>query len=133
VPEDQADTVDGKRGPYNTSLATDPDVVVYRITGAFFFGAAGAVSALLDSVADRHKAFVLDFSAVPFIDTTAANSITGVVRKARRHNVAVVVSGAAPDIRRALETRGIDLDVVIFCDGVDEAVVLAHTFAKHKT
>ncbi len=36
--EDRPDSED--RTPYDAALATDPDILVYRITGAFFFGAA---------------------------------------------------------------------------------------------
>ena len=132
MPDDLADDADGARTHYDASLAADPDVVVYRITGAFFFGAAGAVSSLLDSIADRHKAFVLDFAAVPFIDTTAANSIAGVVRKAHHHGVAVMLSGTAPDIRRALQARDIGPDSVQFFDSLDEAVAAAQAFARQK-
>lgn len=132
VPEDLADDATGDRTPYDAGLAADPGVVVYRITGAFFFGAAGAVSAVLDSIADRHKAFVLDFTAVPFIDTTAANSIAGVVRKAHNHGVAVLLSGMAPDIRRTLEARGIDAGMASFCGTLEEAVAAAHDQARHR-
>ena len=38
-----------------SSLAADPDVLVYRITGAFFFGAASTVGAVLDSIADSAR------------------------------------------------------------------------------
>ena len=48
-----ADDANGDREPYDPSLATDPDVLVYRITGAFFFGAASTVGTVLDSIADR--------------------------------------------------------------------------------
>lgn len=132
VPDDLADDTDAERVPYDASLAKDPAVVIYRITGAFFFGAAGAVSAVLDGIADRHKAFILDFSAVPFIDTTAANSIAGVVRNAHGRKVAVVISGAAADVRRALETRGVDASMAIFCDELREAVDVAHAVARQK-
>ncbi len=54
--EDRADTVDGNgRSPTTSALATDPDVVVYRISGAFFFGAAAAVGAALDRMASTRK------------------------------------------------------------------------------
>ena len=65
---DRADDANGDRRPYDASLATDPDVMVYRITGAFFFGAAAAIGTALDSISDRHKAFVIDFAAVPLLD-----------------------------------------------------------------
>ena len=50
------------------------DVLVYRITGAFFFGAASTIGGVLDGIADQRKAFVVDFAAVPFLDSTAANA-----------------------------------------------------------
>lgn len=124
--EDKADNANGDRRPYEPLQGADPDVVVYRITGAFFFGAAGTVSAVLDRIADRHKALVLDFSAVPFIDTTAANSIEGVVRKAHRHGVLVFVSGAVPAVRRALAKRGIDAPLAEYAANVDQAWTKAH-------
>ena len=49
-PRDSADDANGGRTPYDVGLATDPDVVVYRITGAFFFGAASTVGAVLDQI-----------------------------------------------------------------------------------
>src|SRR5712671_6144501 len=56
VAHDRADDGNGDRKPYDAGLATDPDVVVYRISGAFLF-AASTVGSVLDSIADSHKAF----------------------------------------------------------------------------
>ena len=36
-----------ERRPYDPTPASDPDIVDYRISGAFFFGATGAVAAAL--------------------------------------------------------------------------------------
>jgi len=124
--EDRADGANGDRAPYDSARATDPDVVVYRISGAFFFGAAGTVSGVLDRIADRHRALILDFAAVPFIDTTAANAIAAVVRKAHRHKVAVYVSGAAPMVKRALVSRGIDAPLTEYQTSIDAAWTQAH-------
>jgi SulP family sulfate permease len=75
VAADRADDGNGDRVPYDSRLAADPDVLVYRISGAFFFGAASTVGTVLDSIADTRKAFVVDFAAVPFLDSTAANAM----------------------------------------------------------
>ena len=40
---------------YDAALATDPDVIVYRISGAFFFGAAAAVGTALDRLASTRR------------------------------------------------------------------------------
>ena len=91
VPDNSGDT---PRRPYDAAMATDPDVVVYRISGAFFFGAAAAVAAALDRIGEHPRAFVIDFSAVSVIDSTAASTIEGFVRKARRDDALVYISGA---------------------------------------
>ena len=42
------------------AAGADPEVVVYRITGAFFFGAASSIGSVLDRIADTHRALVVD-------------------------------------------------------------------------
>ena len=123
--EDQADTVGG-RTPYDASVATDPEVAVYRISGAFFFGAAPTVGSLLDRIADRHKAFVIDFSAVPFIDSTAANTIEGVARKAKRSGVVLVVSGASAATAATLTAHGVRTPAVHYAATLEEGLAAAH-------
>lgn len=107
VPTDKADDANGERAPYDAGLANDPDVVVYRITGAFFFGAASSVGAVLDGIVDHHKAFIIDFAAVPFLDSTAANAISRTAEKARRRGVRVFITGTSQGVRRALLTHGV--------------------------
>jgi len=107
VSDDRADDGNGDRVPYDSSLAVDPDVLVYRITGAFFFGAASTVATVLDSIADTRKAFVVDFAAVPFLDSTAANAMSRVAAKARRQGIKLFITGASPTVRRALLTHGV--------------------------
>jgi SulP family sulfate permease len=107
VIDDKADFGNGDRVPYNSRLASDPDVLVYRITGAFFFGAASTVGAVLDSLADTRKAFVVDFAAVPFLDSTAANAMSRVAAKAKRQGIRLFITGASPTVRRALLTHGV--------------------------
>jgi SulP family sulfate permease len=107
VSADRADGDDDDRAPYDSKLAADPDVLVYRITGAFFFGAASTVGTVLDGIADRRKAFVVDFAAVPFLDSTAANAMSRVAARAKRQGVKLFITGASPAVRRALLTHGV--------------------------
>src|SRR4051794_5101553 len=105
VPEDKADASDGERSPYDAGLATDRDVMVYRISGAFFFGAASSVGAVLDNIAGTHQAFVVDFAAVPFLDSTAANAMNRVAIRARHRGIRLFITGASSPVRRALLTH----------------------------
>lgn len=101
------DDIADEPSSYDADAASDPDYVVYRISGAFFFGAAAAAAATLDRITDRHKAFILDFSAVPFLDSTAANIVEQAARKAERRGIRFYVSGTTPAIRRMLLTHGV--------------------------
>jgi SulP family sulfate permease len=107
VAADRADDGNGDRVPYDSRLAADPDVLVYRISGAFFFGAASTVGTVLDSIADTRKAFVVDFAAVPFLDSTAANAMSRVATKAKRQGIRLFITGASPTVRRVLLTHGV--------------------------
>ena len=55
-------------GAYDDTLQQDPTVVVYRISGAFFFGAAASIGAVLERIGDAHRNLIIDFTAVPFVD-----------------------------------------------------------------
>lgn len=122
VAEDRADTDDGGRRPYDETVAADPDVIVYRISGAFFFGAAGSIGAVLDRISDTHRALIIDFAAVPFLDSTAANTIEGLAHKAKRRGVKVVLTGTSHDLRLELFAHGIKPPLVGYERSVDEAV-----------
>jgi SulP family sulfate permease len=122
VPEDKADHYDGDRQRYDAALATDPDLLIYRISGAFFFGAASTVGAVLDRIADRPKTFILDFSAVPFLDSTAANTIEGVARKAQRNGVTLLLTGVPKHVRHVLWTHGVHPPLVQYKRSIDVAL-----------
>jgi SulP family sulfate permease len=104
--EDVSDTGHGDRGRYDAALATDPDIIVYRISGAFFFGAAGAVAAALDRIGEHPRAYVVDMSDVPMLDSTAAATIAGFARRAQRHGARILVAGARKPVRRMLLVQG---------------------------
>ena len=120
--DDRADT--GR--PYDPTFVTDRDVVVCRITGAFFFGAAANVAAALDRLGERPKAYVIDVSAVAVIDSTAAVTIEGFARKAARRGAAVIITGAGAAIARTLAQHGVGPPHVRLAPSVAAAVAAAH-------
>ena len=89
-----------------TGAARD-DTVIYRISGAFFFGAASAVDSVLERIGDQHKGLILDLSGVPFLDSTAANLLEGVAHKAQRSGTSLIIAGAARPVRRMLLAHGL--------------------------
>jgi SulP family sulfate permease len=130
VEEDRPDSVGGNgRAPYDVDLATDPDVVVYRISGAFFFGAAAGVGAALERIGERPRAYVIDLSAVPMLDSTGAATIEAFARKAHRQGAAVYISGAGRPIKRTLLIQGVRPPHVRFRKQLADAVKAAHRVA----
>ncbi|HEX2632479.1 MAG TPA: SulP family inorganic anion transporter [Bradyrhizobium sp.] len=122
VADDRADSGNGDRLPYDSRLAADPDVLVYRISGAFFFGAASAVGTVLDSIADKRQAFVVDLAAVPFLDSSAANAMSRVATRAKRQGIRLYITGASPAVRRVLLTHGVSPPRAKFRETIARAV-----------
>ena len=75
------------------------------------------------------RAYVIDVSAVPVLDSTAAMTIEGFVRKAHRAGAVVYIAGAPPPIRRALLFHGVRPPRVRFRTGLAEAVAAARARA----
>ncbi|WP_273183880.1 SulP family inorganic anion transporter [Hyphomonas adhaerens] len=104
VRPDEADNL-RDRVPYDEATSTRRDVIVYRISGAFFFGAAATIGSVLDRIGDQHRALIVDFSQVPFVDSTAAHTIEGLVEAAARHKIAVWITGLNPATEAALKAH----------------------------
>lgn len=116
--EDQADNGDAAA----VTPQDDPDVVVYRLSGAFFFGAASMVGSVLDNIARLPKRFVLDFEQVPFVDSTAAAMLESFAHKMSRAGVRVVVTGTNASIRRVLWNHGLRAPLVRYRNTVADAL-----------
>jgi SulP family sulfate permease len=121
VGRDVADRSDA-RSLYQKETAANPDIVIYRITGALFFGATASIGSVLDRIQDSHKALIVDFSAVPFLDSTGANMIEGLAHKAQKRGVALWLTGASRDIRRVFVTHGLKKPLVYYAARVEDAV-----------
>ncbi len=124
---DRADTPRGERSPYDETLASDPDVVIFRITGAFFFGAAAAVGPVLDRISTRHRALIVDLSAVPFLDATAANALEGLARKAAKRRLRFVLTGTNHEVRQALFVHSVKPPLVRYERSIDAALAKLRT------
>ena len=101
---------------------TDPhqgDLVVYRLSGPFFFGAAAQLGAALERIADRPRAFVVDFTAVPLIDSSGAHSFDLLARKVARMGGQLWFTGTTAELRRALLAQGLREPRVHYLPDVD--------------
>ncbi len=122
IAEDRADETGADRVPYDEHAAADPDVVVYRIVGAFFFGAAASIGTVLERIADTHRLLVVDFTGVPFVDATAANTLGSLARKAGTRGVKVILTGTNQGIRKELVAHGLKPPAVGYAHSIERAL-----------
>lgn len=123
--DDRADS--SETGP---TLVSNDDIAVYRISGAFFFGAAAAVIAAIERLGGRPRAYVLDLSQVSILDSSAAAAIEGFVRKAHRQGAAIFVAAPQSTLRRTLLMHGVRPPRVKFRRNLADAIASANAYAR---
>jgi SulP family sulfate permease len=124
VGEDAPD--DGSRGAYDEKAQQDPSVIVYRISGALFFGAASSIGAVLERIGEGHRNLVVDFTAVPFVDSTGAQTIESLARKAVGRDVGVYLTGTSSSVKRELAAHGIKPPLVRLAPTIERALQQIH-------
>jgi SulP family sulfate permease len=82
-------------------------VVLYRIDGPLFFGAAQKAIASLSVVGRAARAVVIDLSAVPSIDVTGLVALESALEQLHREKVAVVLAGLRPNALAKVQRAGI--------------------------
>lgn len=107
VIDDEPDDRGENRAPYDPAAATNADVVVLRISGAFFFGAASSIGSAFDRVVDKQHALIVDLSAVPFLDSSGAHTIELLADKAHRKGLPVYLTGTSHTMRQELFAHGL--------------------------
>ena len=121
VAEDVADDTGGARTAYEPGKA-DRDILVYRITGALFFGATATVRTVLDRIGQHPKVFILDFTDVPLVDTTAAKSLEAFAHKLLKSGTRLYFAGTSQGVRRGLLVAGLKKPLVRYASTVEDAV-----------
>ena len=124
--EDVADTM-VDRTKYDADAASERDVMVYRISGAFFFGATAHVLTALERIGSTPKLLILDFTDVPLIDTTAARSLHAFVKKLARSGANVYFAAARPNVRHELVAAGLKPPLMRYAASVESARKLYET------
>jgi len=84
----------------------DGHIVLFHIEGPMSFGSAKGIVQRLN--ADREQdVLIIDFSDVPFIDSTASMAIEEVILKAQSDNDYVVLCGMCPSVENVLRQIGV--------------------------
>jgi SulP family sulfate permease len=84
-----------------------PTVLVYRIEGPFFFGAAEKLESTLERVQLDIRTVVIRLGRVPFMDATGMQTLSEIIERFQRHRIRVMLCGVRPSLREGLERAGI--------------------------
>jgi len=117
--DDIADSPDEQR--YDAGQSSNRAIMVYRISGAFFFGATARVLTVLERLGTPPRLLVLDFRDVPLIDSTAARSLVAFVHKLKRSGTSVTFAAARTNVRRTLNHAGLKPPLVHYSANSTEA------------
>jgi SulP family sulfate permease len=102
-------------------------VLVYRIEGPFFFGAAEKLEAALSRYADVPRVVIFRMRNVPAIDATGLHALEVMFDKFQRKSTRLIFSGVQPQPMKVLYQTGfvdkIGLDNI--CANIDVALVRA--------
>jgi SulP family sulfate permease len=81
-------------------------VVLYRIAGPLFFGAAQKAMSSLETVSGRVRVVVLDMSAVPVMDATGLVNLESALERLAGTETLVVLAGVQGQPAKLLEKAG---------------------------
>ncbi|TAM12814.1 MAG: STAS domain-containing protein [Nevskiaceae bacterium] len=70
-----------------------PDIQAWRFSGAIFFGSTPLIETL--DGPQPARVLILDFTQVPYMDSTGADALRGLVRQRHAGNAKIIISGLA--------------------------------------
>jgi SulP family sulfate permease len=106
-----AETVRVEQQPFDDGagegVVLPPSVLVYRIEGPFFFGAAEKLERTLERVQLGVETVVIRLGRVPFMDATGLAALGEIVQRFQRRQIRVLLCGLHADLRNTVELAGI--------------------------
>jgi SulP family sulfate permease len=83
------------------------NVMVYRIEGPFFFGAAEKLERTLERAQLGIESIVIRLGRVPFMDATGLATLEEMIRRLQKRQVRVLLCGVHDGLKRTLDEAGI--------------------------
>lgn len=85
-----------------------PRVVVYEISGPFFFGMTHRFLDVMRFTRKKPEILVLCMRQVPTIDATGLEGLETVIRRSQQQGIRVILSGVHPTIMKVMKRMGTD-------------------------
>jgi len=106
-----AENVHVEQQPFDDSAGEDVTlpqaVLVYRIDGPLFFGAAEKLERTLERAQLGIETVVIRLGLVPFMDATGMYTLAEIVQRLQKHRVRVMLCGVHDSLREPLDSAGI--------------------------
>ncbi len=105
-------------------------VLVYRIEGALFFGAAAKAMDEVELVGSHVRVIIFDIGAVPIMDATGLVAMESALERVKRNETLVILMGVQPQPRKVLEKADIVAKEgeIIFCESLRVAIAHARKY-----
>lgn len=105
-------TLDDRHDKIETHMVTDthdcPQISIYNVEGALFFGAAQTFEhTIMQTIDYKPRILLLRMSKVPLMDTTGESHFSSIVEHFERHGGMVLVSGIKPQPKEVLLKTGL--------------------------
>ncbi len=97
--------------PETEGISLPHDVLVYRIEGPLFFGAAEKLERTLERIQLDVRIVVIRLGRVPFADATGLATLGGIIERYRKRGIRVIICGIHPSLRTELR-KGRILELV---------------------
>lgn len=81
-------------------------VLIYRVHGALFFGAAQKLETALLRSGQEPRVMILRLRTVMTMDSTAVNAIEGLCTRLEKRHVRLILSGTTPNVLHVMEHAG---------------------------
>lgn len=86
----------------------DEHIVLLRLDGAMFFGAAERISAeILDAPHTEARVVIIRLSQLGMLDATGAHTLAGIAQELESRGITVIIKGVQPEHRSLLANVGI--------------------------
>lgn len=108
--------------------ALPPGVVLYEVSGPFFFGAAETFKDTFARIGQKPRVLIIRMRNVPALDSTAMHALGEVIRRSQGDGTRVILAEVQPQPRAALRAAGLAdlLGAANLADTVDAAVATCH-------
>jgi SulP family sulfate permease len=107
-------------------------VVLYRVNGPMFFGAAEKAMDAFRAIHDQMRVCILDLGAVPAMDVTGLVALEGALARLRQQHVLAILVEVQPQPARVLTKSALVREPgrLLFSATLEEAVRLARAHVE---